>query len=369
MNEPTIDESLPTEYAADEGEVLPLAEVAKDVSEAVSLPDDEAEADIPAALVTDSSSDISVTATPDDPSGRDEALTTETAVPVEFGEVNLPEEVASEADGEQPAIPVNAAQADDAELTPPQSIPAESASELDLPSGPDSETDSKTPAMSASAEEFDNPELPVPDSVASDETDVAFFGSDRPDSDVDSDFPVPESPVLSSEDILDLPETDAVDEPEQLDLGADVAGGQSDLPIASATGVRDEPRLELPGESMDSNVPLATADRPAESESIDLPVSSEPGMEDGGELPLASDPVQDVWGAGAVDWGNSRSGDRADNTPSSVNVEVKVPDNFMEGLEQQIEPHIRHMRTAMQDRTAAMFEDQAVLAGLNTIPE
>lgn len=200
---------------------------------------------------------------------------------------------------------------------------------------------------------------------------VEFDQLDLPDTGaVEPEQPAPLTEEQTTHaDTLDVPETPPVDDPEQLGLGADVAGDRSDLPIAIATGAQDEPRLELPGESMDSDVPSATADRPAESESIDLPVSSEPGMEDGGELPLASDPVQDVWGAGAVDWGNSRSGDRADNTPGSVNVEVKVPDNFMEGLEQQIEPHIRDMRTAMQDRTAAMFEDQAVLAGLNTIPE
>lgn len=270
---------------------------------------------------------------------RDEPLETpeETSEPQESLETERIELEARQDAVELPDSPDDASE--------PPDLPPEVHPDLppDLPL-PESQNDDQEPLNlpETTQDEASNAELESPSDV------------DRGDGSVAT---APDSPVVP-----DATDTDP-------EFAADAAGETAVAPVVSGNEEQDAPQLEIPGEADESDVPLASADRPTESDEAALPVSN---IEDSSEAPLSlpDEPEFDQWDGGQnEEWAPRWSSGGVRESNSNVSVQLQIPPDFLDGINQQVEPQLEQLRNALGERTAAIVEDQAVLASLASIPE
>lgn len=317
-----------------------------------------------------------------------EQLATETVTPSEFAQTDIPAEVEASTESLSPEavaqtefdrvdVPSESLDSNQAELSLATDLSPEASPILD------SATDETAVAESLEIPEHQsaqNDALEMPDDRP---TDVESLPTETPASSEFAEVDVPAGPHGESESSapltgdqpantqsLDLPDPPPVDAPTALGVSADVADDRGDLQVANETGTQDESRLEIPGEVAESNVPLATADRPMESDEATLPVS-DAGFYEGPNLPLPNDPIRDAgWTAELPSepppYRESGSGNGDEFRQRDP---FELPPGVLDGFAEQLEPQFDQLRSAVQGRTADLIEEQSILSALNSIPE
>lgn len=184
-------------------------------------------------------------------------------------------------------------------------------------------------------------------------------------------LPTPEIPDQRDDrgDLEVAGEIDNGDIAGSLELPDDAREEDRPVEYSSEPSSGDERGLGMPGDVGESNVPLANADRPMESDEPTLPVS-EIEFDESGGLPVPTDPIQDAgWTADMP----TEPPSAPDAAPAGAEHRQRdpfdIPPGFFDQLTGAIEPELEQLRSAVQTRAAALIEDQAIMVGMAGIPE